>query len=161
MFDPDSEVYAEIAGSLAEEAEGGNGSDRSEDLNEQMDLHSRFVWEWKKRKVKLEHKYAMAGFALSVFPDVWEHASLPGMLGPKVRITLEQVVRKLHKQLNLNMKTLDMSEAEIMDQFWWEFNEFRARRGVFESDGGGARPAYLRVSRICGMKNIPCIGPRC
>ena len=100
VFGPDSEVYAEVAGSLAEDEERGNGSDKSKELNEQMDLHSRFVWEWEKRKVKLEHEYAMAGFALSVSPDVWEHASRPGMLGPKVRTALEKVVRKLHRDPN-------------------------------------------------------------
>ena len=33
VFGPDSEVYAEVAGSLAKEGEGGNGSDRSKELN--------------------------------------------------------------------------------------------------------------------------------
>ena len=130
VYGPEFEAAADAA---ATNAKGGERSDGSEELNKEMDLHARFVWEWEKRKVKLEHEYVMAGFALSVSPDVWEHASRPGVLGPKLRTALEKVVRKLHKESNPNLEALDMSEAQIVDKFWSEFNEFRARWGVFES----------------------------
>ena len=44
----------------------------------------------------------MAGFALSVAPDVWEHPAQPGM---EVRNALEFVVKKLHQDPNLNKDT--------------------------------------------------------
>ena len=107
VYGPDSEAVAEVVAAR----DGGSSSDSSEDMNNEMDLHARFMWEWNKRKAKLQHEYAMAGFALSVSPDVWEHASRPGMLGPEVRTALDKVVRKLHREPNPNLKTLDMSKA--------------------------------------------------
>ena len=133
VFGPDMQVYNETVDSIEEARERGGDSDGSVVLNSQMSLHARFVWEWNKRKVKIEHEYAKAGFALSVSPDVWAHASQPGMLGPDVREALETVVRRLHKYPNPNNKTHDMDEDAIVDRFWSEFSDFRARRGVFES----------------------------
>lgn len=94
-------------------------------------MHTRFLWEWERRKPKLQHKYAKAGFALSVASGVWEHAAQPGMLGPKVRDALAFAVKNLHEEPNPNKDTWLMSEAEIMDQFWAEFEDFRNMRGVF------------------------------
>ena len=83
VFGPDMQVYNQTVDSIEEARERGEDSDGSEVLNSQMSLHARFVWEWNKRKVKIEHEYAKAGFALSVSPDVWAHASQPQMLGPR------------------------------------------------------------------------------
>ena len=69
----------------------------------------------------------MAGFALSVVPDVWEYATQPGMLGPKVREALEFVVKKLHQDPNPNKDTRLMNEDQIMDMFWTNFADFRNR----------------------------------
>ena len=73
----------------------------------------------------------MAGFALSVVPDVWEHATQPGMLDPKVREALEFVVKKLHQDPNPNKDARLVSEDQIMNTVWTEFADFRNRRGVF------------------------------
>ena len=109
----------------------------SEAANEAMYLHAIFVWEWEKQKPKLQHEYDMAGFALSVAPPVWKHAAQPGMLGAKVRKSLEFVVKKLHQELNPNKSTWHMNEAQIVDQFWTEFEDFRNRRGYSAPRQGG------------------------
>ena len=70
VYGADQEVYNEVVESIEEERERGNDSNGSEALNRQMSLHSRFMWEWEKRKIKIEHEYAMGGVALSVSPDV-------------------------------------------------------------------------------------------
>ena len=116
---------------VASVGEAGAADDDSEAVNKDMDLHTRFVWEWDKRKPKLQHKYAMAGFALSIAPTVWRHAAQQGMLGAEVRRGIEFVVKKLHRDLNPNRDTWDMSEAEIVDRFWTEFADFCNRRGAF------------------------------
>ena len=58
-----------------------------------------FCGGWDNRKPKLQHEYAMAGFALSVLLDIWNHAhaTQPGILGTKVRKAIKIVVRKLPK----------------------------------------------------------------
>ena len=53
VYGPDSEAAAEPAAAAAESGERSGGS---ANLNKEMDLHAKFVWEWKKRKVKLEHE---------------------------------------------------------------------------------------------------------
>ena len=126
MFGPESEVPM-----VAPVDEAGAEDDDSDAVNQEMDLHARFVWEWEKRKPKLHHEYVMAGFALSIAPTVWKHAAQQGMLGAEVRSGLEFVAKKLHQDPNPNKDTWIMSEAEIVDRFWTEFSDFRNRRGAF------------------------------
>ena len=56
-------------------------SDEADNETDRMDVHRRFLWAWENRKPKLQHEYAMAGFALSVATDVWNRAAQPNMLG--------------------------------------------------------------------------------
>ena len=60
-----------------------------------MNVHRRYLWAGENRKPKLQHEYAMAGFALSVATEVWNHAAQPNMLGTKVRKAINMVVWKL------------------------------------------------------------------
>ena len=125
----------EVFGTKSDNAnsiEETDDEDDSDAENEDMDVHARFLWVWEKRMPKLQHEYAMAGFALSVSPDVlWEHAAQPGMLGAKVRQALKFVVKKLHQDSNPNKDTWLMNEDRIMDPFWTKFADFRNLRGVF------------------------------
>ena len=106
--------------------------DDSNTANKDMDVHARFLWAWEKGKPKLQHEYAMAGVALSVAPDVWEHAAQPDMvLDPKVREALEFIVKKLHQDPNPNKDTWLVSDEQIMDTFWTKFADFCNRYGVF------------------------------
>ena len=117
-----------------EEVFGPEGEEASaaDNATDEMDVHRRFLWAWDNRKTKLQHEYAMAGFALSVTTEVWNHAAQPDMLGTDVRKALEFVVRKLHQDPNPNKATWFMKDDdEIVDTFWSEFADFRSRRKVF------------------------------
>ena len=127
MFGPEfDESIEEPAGEVEAKEDNSNA------VNQKMDVHKRFRWAWEKRKTKLQHEYAMAGVALSVAPDVWEHAAQPDMvLDPKVREALEFIVKKLHQDPNPNKNTWLMNDNQIMDTIWIEFATFRNRRGAF------------------------------
>ena len=102
------------------------------------------MWAWENRKPKLQHEYAMAGFALSVATDVWNHAAQPNMLGTEVRKAIKMVVLKLHQGPNPNKATWMMKDDdEIVDRFWTEFADFRNRRGVF------GNPERWKGSHVC------------
>ena len=74
----------------------------------------------------------MAGFALSVKTEVWNHTAQPNMLGTDVQKAIEMVVRKLHQYPNPNKATwLMKDDDEIVGTFWTEFADFRTKRGVF------------------------------
>ena len=86
----------------------------------------------------------MAGFTLSVAPDVWNHAAQPNTLGTEVRKAMEMVARKLHQDPNPNKATWMMKdEDEIVDRFWTEFVDFCNKRGVF------GNPARWKESHVC------------
>ena len=39
-----------------------------------MILGSKILFEWERRKFKLDHDYTITGWALSVMPEVWSGA---------------------------------------------------------------------------------------
>ena len=96
-----------------------------------MDLHAKMTWQWGQTQVKLSHDYALAGFALSVNPTVWEYSKANDRIDGEVRNALERLVRKLHVSPNPNSKVRGMDEEEIVDLFWSEFEDFRNQRGAF------------------------------
>jgi hypothetical protein len=98
---------ADAAAPAVEDQEGtmdGVLSNGSNSIDTAIDLHCRIVWKWEIKKVKLEHDYAMAGFALSVSSDMWEHFERDNVSNENPRDALEQVVWKLHQSLNPNTK---------------------------------------------------------
>ena len=136
MFGPDVDASSE-----------DEESDEADNETDRMDVHRRFLWAWDNRKPKLQHKYAMAGFALSVAPSVWKDAAQPDMLGTELRKAIGFVVRKLHQYPNPNKATWLMNEEEIVDKFWTEFADFCNRRGVF------GNPARWKGSHVCAGKS--------
>ena len=64
MFGPDVNAPSED-----EEA------DKADTETDNIDVHQRFLLAWENRKPKLQHEYTMAGFALSVATNVWNHAA--------------------------------------------------------------------------------------
>ncbi len=79
---------------------------------------------WRRRKSKLEHDYAIAGWALSVIPEVMDDVK-KRMIGIH-RDALEQVVIKLHMSPcpNPNKKAKSYSSKQLIHQFWKEFYAF-------------------------------------
>ena len=45
--------------------EDSDDEDNSAAENEEICVHRKFLWTWQKRRPKLQHEYAMAGFALA------------------------------------------------------------------------------------------------
>ena len=71
------EVFGPKSDDSIEESsdEAGAKEDDSNAVNQDMNVHARFVWAWEKHKPKLQHEYTMADFALSAASGVWEHAA--------------------------------------------------------------------------------------
>ena len=82
---------------------------------------------------KVVHDYALAGFALSVNPTVWEYSKDDDCIDPDVRRALERLVRKLHVRPNPNSRVRGMEMDDILDLFWSEFEDFRNQRGDFSN----------------------------
>ena len=61
------EVFGPESADLIEEMEDEEGKkeDNSEAVNQDMEVHTSYVLAWENRKPKLQHEYAMAGFAFS------------------------------------------------------------------------------------------------
>ena len=84
-----------------------------------------------KRKSRLEHDYSIAGWALSVMPDVYADAT--ARFKGNHRDALERVVRKLHKAPcpNPAIELADKTEDEIVELFWKEFKAFQKKQPPF------------------------------
>lgn len=87
---------------------------------------------WCTRKVKLEHDYAITGWALSVMPEVYKDAR--ERLTGEHRDAIERVVRKLFKYPYTNhiLEVQGMTEDEIVDTFWDEFKAFCNKMAPFD-----------------------------
>ncbi len=90
-----------------------------------MSFWRQVIWHWNKRKQRIEHKYAIAGWALSVMEDVQKDVQkqLMGMH----RESIEKVVSRLHMPPcpNTNLTFSSMSLHNIFDTFWNEFKAFQ------------------------------------
>ena len=62
-----------------------------------MSLGSNIIIEWERRNAKLDHDYAITGWALSVIPEV--RADVEELLIGDHRNTINRVVLKLHEPL--------------------------------------------------------------
>ena len=79
------------------------------------------MYEWDRRKKKLENEWSNTAWALSVMPDIWEDV--------KVRLTgvhrdaIGGLVKKLHLPPcpNPNKEAQLMDTDEVIDVFWDEF----------------------------------------
>ena len=84
-----------------------------------------FMWHWAKRKHRIEHEYAIAGWALCVLEDVRKDV-LSRMTGEH-QSAIDKVIIRLHAPpcANTNSAVSSMSEAEILDTFWNEFKAYQ------------------------------------
>ena len=102
----------------SDDDEEGTGIDRAT-----ASFGNILLLEWEKRKAKLEHDYAIAGWALSVMPEV--RADVAARMTGVHRDAIENVIKKLHTAPCPNPKVAGKSEAEIIDIFWDEFKAFQ------------------------------------
>jgi len=103
---------------------------------------------WMKRKQLLEHDFAIAGWALSILPEIRDDVRL-NLDGDK-RIAIERVIAKLHVAPNPNSKVANDEIDVIIDTFWKEFSDFQNKTGVY-----GLRPGrFLLPDAINGNSHL-------
>jgi hypothetical protein len=82
-----------------------------------MSFGRHVIWHWNKRKQRIEHEYAIAGWALCIMKDVQKDVQeqLTGMR----RDAIEKVVNRLHMPPcpNTNPAVSSMSLPYIIDTF--------------------------------------------
>ena len=90
-----------------------------------MSFGRQVLWHWNRRKKRIEHEYAITGWALSVVDEV--RKDVRARMRGEHRDAIESVVRHLHVMpcANTNTDVLSMTPVEIVDQFWNEFKSFQ------------------------------------
>ncbi len=90
-----------------------------------MSFARQVIWHQDKRKRRIEHEYAIAGWALCVMEDVQKDVAQ--RLTGTHRDAIEKVVIRLHGPPcpNTNPAVSSMSMPEIVDTFCNEFNAFK------------------------------------
>ena len=107
----------------------------SDDEDEGAGMGGQIMACWKDRKAKLDHDYAIAGWALCVMTEVRQDVN--ARMNGSHREAIERVVERLHlppcpnKRVNIN----DMSPADIVDRFWGEFKDFKNQTGPYSKAG--------------------------
>ena len=94
------------------------------------ELGKKLLWHWEQRKSKIEHDYAITGWALSIMSDIRDDVnerinSNNGLY----QAAIERVVKRLHLPPcpNSDPGIIGLKEGEIVDIFWDEFKAFRNR----------------------------------
>ena len=93
--------------------------------NSAMSFGRTVLSHWNRRRKKIEHEYAIAGWALSVVGEV--RIDVRERMRGEHRDAIECVIRRLHVApcANSHPDIHSMSEAEIIDTFWNEFKAFQ------------------------------------
>ena len=116
---------------------GGDGNTTARtDLTNANTLGRQLIYEWDRRSLKLNHDYAITGWALSVMDEV--RCDVAANLSSEHREAIERVVERLHLPpcANPHPKVCGvMTLAKIVDIFWDEFNDFQGREGKFSNKG--------------------------
>ena len=92
-----------------------------------------FIWHWNKRKLRIEHEYAIAGWALCVMDDIRKDVLL--RMTEVHQSAIDMVVTRLHAPpcANTNPAISSMLIPEILDTFWNEFKAFQQRLYPFDA----------------------------
>jgi hypothetical protein len=108
-------------------ADSNDDDDDYEDGEEDIVLSfgRQFIWHWDKRKNKIEHEYAIAGWALCVMPEVRKDVAV--RLTGFHRDAIAEVVRRLHLTPcpNTHPEIARMTPADIIDTFWNQYKSFQ------------------------------------
>ncbi len=93
---------------------------------------------WTNRKAKLEHEYAVTAWALCLLPGV--RADVVDRMDGSHRRMIELVIERLHTAPSANpcKKLQGLTETQIIDIFWDEFDAFQNVTGTF-----GKRPGQF------------------
>jgi hypothetical protein len=117
-----------------------SSASKDEEANESFSLGSKILWHWEHRKVKIEHEYAITGWALCVMIEV--HQDVRERLNGEHRDAMEKVIKHLHLPPcpNQHPEVLQMTEAQIVDVFWDEFKAFQKLTSPFHEKSRWATP---------------------
>ena len=88
---------------------------------------------WDCRVIYLEHGYAIAGWALSLLPEVWD--DVKQRMNGQHRDAIERVITKLHQPPFPNASNdIDITDITgVLDIFWDEFDQFKSQKGVYKN----------------------------
>lgn len=117
----------------ATQAESG---DEESDEESEEDGENKFgdacIEKWSKRKSKLEHDLAIAGWFFSVHKDV--RADVKARSTPEHREALERVIRRMHSPpcFNTSSGIIGKTMDQIVDLFWDEYLLFEKEQGPFK-----------------------------
>ena len=130
----ESEAEVDVEDEEEEEEEDGDVNDENGSTVTVEGLGGQVLKAWNKRRTKLEHEYAVAGWALSVLPEVRADA-LERITGEH-RDMIESVVLRLHVPPcpNKNPKIRGMTDEEITDLFWEEYKLFTHKMGPYNKE---------------------------
>ena len=114
--------------------------DADDSENKKLSFGRQFSWHWAKRRNKIEHEYAIAGWALCVMEVV--RKDVAARLEGTHRDAIAEVVRRLHCAPcpNTNPAIARMTTAEIIDTFWNEFKSFQQCTYPFSEPSRWATP---------------------
>ncbi|KAL3769143.1 hypothetical protein ACHAWU_001211 [Discostella pseudostelligera] len=106
-----------------------------EEIVDENSLGYKVRSHWEKRKVKLEHDYAITGWALCVMDEV--RRDVDANLNGEHRNAIERVVERLHIPpcANPNEQVCTMSIGDVVNTFWKEYKQFQNRDGIFSKRG--------------------------
>jgi hypothetical protein len=105
-----------------------------------MSFGRTILFHWKKRKKRIEHEYAIAGWALSVVDEI--RKDVRALLRGEHRTAIEIVIRRLHEtpRANTHPDIVSMDISDIIDTFWNEFKSFQNCDRPFNDAGKWASP---------------------
>jgi hypothetical protein len=100
-------------------------SNEATPINSIMSFGRSVLFHWNRRRKKIEHEYAIAGWALSIVSEV--RIDVRERMRGEHRDAIECVIRRLHVApcANTHPDIASMSDAEIIDTFWNEFKSFQ------------------------------------
>ena len=90
---------------------------------------------WNKRKTRLEHDNAIAGWAMSIMPEI--RTDVNERMTGEHRNAIERVVLRLHSKPCPNpTRGVDTwNDSKIIDKFWDEYKCFNSKTDMFNNAG--------------------------
>ena len=112
---------------------------------------------WNKRKTRLEHDNAIAGWAISIMPEI--RADVNERMTGEHRNTIERVVLRLHSKPCPNpTRGVDTwNDSKIIDKFWENTNDSIPKQICSTTQAGGIALMFALGSLTPGTRNI--LGP--
>ena len=121
----DSDDEEEVAFADSDDDDDTESNEEATPNNSIMSFGRTVLFHWNRRRKKIEHEYAITGWALSVVSEV--RIDVRERMRGEHRDAIERVIRRLHVApcANTHPDIVSMSEAVIVDTFWNEFKAFQ------------------------------------